>query len=40
MQFLSSLLTDSLQLYSNLLIKYKPKPKQQESLYFGRKGNP
>lgn len=38
--FVTSLLEDSLQLYANLEIKYKPKPKQQASMYFGRKGSP
>lgn len=38
--FLLALLAESLQLYGSLVVKYKVRPKQQESMYFGRKGNP
>jgi hypothetical protein len=38
--FFEKLLEDILQLYGNLEVRYKPKPKQQQSLYFGRKGSP
>jgi hypothetical protein len=38
--FFEKLLEDTLLLFGNLEIKYKPKPKQQQSLYFGKKGSP
>lgn len=40
MPFLEKLLEDVIQLYGSLEVKYKPKPKQQQSMYFGRKGSP
>lgn len=38
--FFEKLVEDVLQLYGTLEVKYRPKPKQQQSLYFGRKGSP
>ena len=38
--FFEKLVDDILQLYSGLEIKFKPKPKQQQSLYFGKNGSP
>lgn len=40
MPYLQKLVEESLQLFANLEIKYKPRPKQQQSMYFGRKGSP
>lgn len=38
--FLEKLVEEVLQLYGSLEVRYKPRPKQQQSMYFGRKGSP
>ena len=38
--FVASLLEDTLHHYNQTELKYKSKPKQQKSLYFGKNGSP
>lgn len=40
MKFIENLTEDTLNRYSVLFLKYKPKPKQQNSMYFGKSGSP